>query len=197
VSHYYSENQDVPHSRKEVSFRFLDISINLITDSGIFSKDHLDPGSELLLKQITRQLNRNTFCDVGCGYGVIGITVKKVFPQCDVTMFDINQRAVEIAIENCKLNNVQCEVIKSDGFENISNSFDMIAINPPIRAGKPVVYRLFEEIEKHLYTNGILLVVMRKQHGAQSAKNKLTEIFGNCDMIDRSMGYWILKSTKH
>lgn len=197
MSHYYSENQDVPHSRKEVSFRFLDIHVKLITDSGVFSKDHLDPGSELLLKHISKQFNQQTFCDAGCGYGAIGITVKKIFPQSSVTMFDINQRAVETAIENCRLNNVQCEVIHSDGFERISDSFDMIAINPPIRAGKTVIYRLFEEIEKHTNNEGVLLVVIRKQHGALSAKAKLAEIFGNCEMIDRSMGYWILKSTKH
>jgi 16S rRNA (guanine1207-N2)-methyltransferase len=197
VSHYYSENQDVPHSRKEVSFRFLDICITLITDSGVFSKDHLDPGSELLLQHISQQFNKQTFCDAGCGYGAIGITVKKLFPNSSVTMFDINQRAVETAIENCKSNNVQCEVIHSDGFDKISDSFDMIAINPPIRAGKTVIYRLFEEIEKHTSKEGILLVVIRKQHGAQSAMTKLIEIFGNCEMIDRSMGYWILKSIKH
>jgi 16S rRNA (guanine1207-N2)-methyltransferase len=197
VSHYYSENQDVPHSRKEVSFRFLDICITLITDSGVFSKDHLDPGSELLLQHISQQFNKQTFCDAGCGYGAIGITVKKLFPNSSVTMFDINQRAVETAIENCKSNNVQCEVIHSDGFDKISESFDMIAINPPIRAGKSVIYRMFEEIEKHTNKEGILLVVIRKQHGAQSAMTKLTEIFGNCEMIDRSMGYWILKSIKH
>jgi 16S rRNA (guanine1207-N2)-methyltransferase len=197
VSHYYSENQDVPHSRKEVSFRFLDISVKLITDSGVFSKDHLDPGSELLLRHVSQQFNKQTFCDAGCGYGAIGITVKKLFPDSSVTMFDINQRAVETAIENCKSNNVQCEVIHSDGFDKISDSFDMIAINPPIRAGKTVIYRLFEEIEKHTSKEGILLVVIRKQHGAQSAMTKLIEIFGNCEMIDRSMGYWILKSIKH
>ena len=197
MSHYYSENQDVPHSRKEVSFRFLDIPVTLISDSGVFSKDHLDPGSELLLVHIAQQFNKQAFCDAGCGYGAIGITVKKLFPESSVTMFDINQRAVETAAENCKLNNVQCEVIHSDGFDKISDSFDMIAINPPIRAGKPVIYRLFEEIEKHLYIDGILLVVIRKQHGAQSAKKKLTKIFGNCEMIDRSMGYWILRSRKH
>jgi 16S rRNA (guanine1207-N2)-methyltransferase len=197
VSHYYSENQDVPHSRKEVSFRFLDICITLITDSGVFSKDHLDPGSELLLQHISQQFNKQTFCDAGCGYGAIGITVKKLFPDSSVTMFDINQRAVETAIENCKSNNVQCEVIHSDGFDKISESFDMIAINPPIRAGKIVIYRMFEEIEKHTNKEGILLVVIRKQHGAQSAMTKLIEIFGNCEMIDRSMGYWILKSIKH
>jgi 16S rRNA (guanine1207-N2)-methyltransferase len=157
VSHYYSENQDVPHSRKEVSFRFLDICITLITDSGVFSKDHLDPGSELLLQHISQQFNKQTFCDAGCGYGAIGITVKKLFPDSSVTMFDINQRAVETAIENCKSNNVQCEVIHSDGFDKISESFDMIAINPPIRAGKSVIYRMFEEIEKHTNKEGIFV----------------------------------------
>jgi len=197
VSHYYSENQDVPHSRKEVSFRFLDTLITLTTDSGVFSKDHLDPGSELLLRNIVKQFNQQSFCDAGCGYGAIGITVKKLFPESSVTMFDINLRAVDTAVENCKLNKVQCEVIHSDGFDKINDSFDMIAINPPIRAGKSVVYRLFEEIEKHTSKDGILLVVIRKQHGAQSAQSKLTEIFGNCEMIDRSMGYWILKSIKH
>ncbi len=197
MSHYYSENQDVQHSRKEVTFRLLGVSINLITDSGIFSKDHLDPGSELLLENIVKKPNIETFCDVGCGYGAIGISIKKIFPQCIVTMFDINERAVETAKENCNRNNVQCDVIQSDGYAKINSSFDMIAINPPIRAGKTVIYRLFEESFDHLNPEGTLLIVIRKQHGAQSAQAKLTELFGNCEMVDRSKGYWILQSNKH
>jgi 16S rRNA (guanine1207-N2)-methyltransferase len=197
VSHYYSENQDAPHSRKEVTFRLLGVSVTLITDSGIFSKDHIDPGSELLLNNIVKQSNIETFCDVGCGYGAIGITINKIFPQWSVTMFDINERAVETAKENCNRNNVQCDVVQSDGFAKISHSYDMIAINPPIRAGKSVVYRLFEESCRHLNPMGTLLVVIRKQHGALSAQAKLTELFGNCEMIDRSKGYWILRSNKH
>jgi len=196
VSHYFKNKQNAQHNRKELSFRFLGIELTLMTDSGVFSKNHLDKGAQLLIENAHQHFHGIDFCDAGCGIGIVGIMIKKLFPQAKVVMFDINERAVDLAKENCLYNQVDCTVIQSDGFSQINQSFDFVAINPPIHAGKAVVYRLFEEIHHHLRPQGIILVVIRKQHGATSAQNKIQEIFGNCDLVDRSHGYHLLKAYK-
>ena len=64
-----------------------------------------------------------------------------------VTMLDVNHRALELATRNSKLNNTNnIKVIESDGFENIDNSYDTIITNPPIRAGKSVIYKMYDNI---------------------------------------------------
>ena len=84
----------------------------------------------------------------------------------------------------------------SVGYQNVDKKYDYIITNPPIRAGKAVVYSFFEGAKEYLKDDGVLLIVIRKSHGAPSAMNKLEEIFGNCTMIDRSKGFFILKSVK-
>ena len=77
------------------------------------------------------------------------------------------------------------------------NTFTDILTNPPIRAGKKVIYEIFEEAYDYcLSTGGCLWVVIRKQQGASSAVNKIKEVFGNCDIIEKEKGYWILKAKK-
>ena len=68
--------------------------------------------------------------------------------------------------------------------------------NPPIRAGKAVIYRMFDEAYAHLNGGGSFYAVIRRKQGAESACRKLEEIFQNCDVISRDKGYWVLKSTK-
>lgn len=196
MSHYFTDNQNVPHDRKEFSFRFLGIDVKLLTDSGVFSKDHLDPGSELLIQYLYRQSLTGRFGDVGCGYGPIGIILKKLVPSLEVVMFDVNSRAVQLAKENAKLNEADVSVIVSNGFEAVEGQFDVIALNPPIRAGKEVIYSLFEQAHQRLVDGGKFLIVIRKQHGAQSAATKLREIFGNCERLGRNQGYHVYMSIK-
>jgi 16S rRNA (guanine1207-N2)-methyltransferase len=98
---------------------------------------------------------------------------------------------------NIKLNHAKnaC-VLQSDGFTNVGGTFDVIVSNPPIRTGKKVIYPIFEQSINYLNTNGSIYLVIRKKQGAQSAFDKLESIYGNCEVINKDAGYWILKSTK-
>ena len=78
----------------------------------------------------------------------------------------------------------------------MEGTFDHIVSNPPIRAGKKVIYKMFEDAYMHLNEGGLFTIVIRKQQGAESAVKKLNEIFNNCEVIDRDKGYWILQSSK-
>lgn len=195
MDHYYSQNPSVSHDENKIRFIVKDIELELITDSGVFSKKRVDFGSDLLINStpsITGEI-----LDIGCGYGVIGISLARLNTSAKVTMIDINERAVDLANRNIQLNNANnARALQSDGFTNVVGNFDVIVSNPPIRTGKKVIYPLFEQSINYLNTKGSIYLVIQKKQGAKSAFDKLETIYGNCEVINKDAGYWILKSTK-
>ena len=101
------------------------------SDAGMFSPGHVDEASSLLLHTMPKRTGR--FLDLGCGYGVIGIVMGKVY-GLEVTMADSNGRALRCARQNCEANGVEAQIVQSDCFQNVSQCFDTIALNPPIHA---------------------------------------------------------------
>ena len=140
---------------------------------------------------------KKSLLDVGCGYGPIGITIAKLYPYLNIKMIDINERAISLAKKNVEQNKAQnVTVLKSNIYENIKEeeSFDYILTNPPIRAGKKVIYEIYDGAIKHLNQNGELWVVIQKKQGAPSTIDHLNAIFGNCEIVTKEKGYFILKS---
>lgn len=194
--HYFTDNRNLPSDRKEHSFRFSGHVYSFVTDHGVFSKTGVDQGTEILLDAIKDRELHGSILDLGCGYGVIGIVLAKTYPGCKIDCIDVNARAVELAKENAKRNHVTIQVFESDGYANVPGKYDVVVSNPPIRTGKKIVYGLFEGTYEHLEKDGIFLCVVRKQQGASSAQKKLTEIFGNCNIISKHKGYWVLMSVR-
>ncbi len=197
MSHYFTDNRQLPQNRKEFSFRFSSFNYVFTTDNGVFCKNEVDFGTWVLLKTLENESLGQRILDLGCGYGPVGIVMKRHYPNSEIIMCDVNPRAVELAKINCKKNKTDCDVRISDRFSNVEEKFDAIITNPPIRAGKNVIYAMFEESYEHLNENGTLYVVIRKQQGANSAQEKIASIFGNCDTINKEKGYHVLKATKN
>ncbi len=196
TAHYFTDNRSLEENRKVHAFRFSGHLLEFTTDNGVFSKTGVDYGTQVILRAAAEEVLKGRVLDLGCGYGVIGICVKKLFPSCEVVCADINPRAAELAEINCRLNQTECSVVVSDGFSGIEGSFDTVITNPPIRTGKKVIYGMFEDASERLNPGGLFLAVVRKQQGAESAKRKLEDIFGNCTVVRRDKGYWILRSSK-
>ena len=151
----------------------------------------------VLLEAVVSQPLSGPVLDLGCGYGVISVVLKSLYPECAVTSVDVNPRAVELTQLNCKQNGTDCTVLVSDGFSQLKeSSFDAVITNPPIRAGKKVIYQMFEDAYTHLNLQGKLVLVIQRKQGAESALAKLNELFGNCTVISRDRGYWVLESRK-
>lgn len=202
ANYYYSENPDVVHQERQWNFNLLDNELHFITDNGVFSKRTVDFGSRTLLSALKKAqlLDRSsgTLLDVGCGYGPLGLAIAKRYPQLKVDMTDVNQLALELAKRNAKLNNIDnVKIFASDVYDNVQRTdYDVIISNPPIRAGKRVVHAILEGAVNHLKSKGTLIVVIQKKQGANSAKKKMEEVFGNCQLIARNKGYQILQSYK-
>ena len=133
--------------------------------------------------------------DVGCGYGVIGITLATSQEIKEVTMIDINHRALELAKRNSVKNKVssKIKVLESNGFEQIKEKYDAIITNPPIRAGKSVIYQMYADAKEHLLDGGALYIVINKKHGAPSTIKYLEELFGNAEVLDKKAGFNVIK----
>lgn len=193
---YFENNKDLISEPKEITYYYRGKTINLTSDNGVFSKDSVDFGSSLMLKSIT-EFDKKTILDVGCGYGVIGITLAIFNPEATVTMVDVNLRALELSRSNALKNGVNNVVIKeSFAYQNIDCKFDMIVTNPPIRAGKAVVHEILEGSFEHLNDDGVLYVVIQKKQGAESAVKKLKTLYTVVEKITQDKGYWILKCKK-
>lgn len=196
MTHYFINDPKVKHDRKQIVFRFLGVDYAFESDAGVFSKDHVDPGTARLLFHIVQDVTMKNFLDLGCGYGVVAIIVKTLFPMVSVTASDINQRAVDLTIQNASKHNVDITTIVSDGLTDIEQTFDCIGFNPPIKVGKSKMYDLFAQCHQHLTKHGRLWLVIRKDQGAKSAIRYLATLFASVDVIDKHKGYWILSCEK-
>jgi len=194
--HYFTDNRSLPSDRREHPFEFAGHSFTFVTDEGVFSKRDVDYGTRVLLRNAAEMPLQGDLLDLGCGYGAVGVVLKTLYPALAVTCSDVNPRAVELAQENSRRNQAEVTALVSDRFEQIPQAFDAILTNPPIRAGKEVIYGMFSDALAHLRPGGLFLAVIRRKQGAESAVRRLTELFGSCEIIDRDAGYWILRCTR-
>jgi 16S rRNA (guanine1207-N2)-methyltransferase len=109
-------------------------------------------------------------------------------------MADINRIALDYAVKNAKLNHVAVTPIHSNCFANIAENFDNIVLNPPIHAGKEVMYNMYKGSAAHLNPGGALYIVIHKKHGAESTIKKLAEIFTRVEVLYKKKGCFVVKS---
>lgn len=196
MEHYFSNNPTSKSEERTLTYKLKDKEFKFISDNGVFSKDHVDYATNILLNTLIEEKIEGKLLDIGCGYGVIGITLTKLF-NTETTMIDINERALELSKRNAKLNNIEkINIFESNGYENVKDEYNIIITNPPIHAGKETLYKIYEESKNHLINGGSLYIVINKKHGAPSTIKYLTEIFGNCEILNKKSGFNVIKCTK-
>ena len=198
MSHYFQDDPNLVSNIKEVTFEINGITMKLLTDNGVFSKNNVDAGSYAFLKVLLPLDLGNHILDLGCGYGTIGLTLAKAHEEARITLADVNPRAAAICERNAGLLNLspRVTILQSDIYEKIEGPYDSIVVNPPIRAGKAVTYKMYEGAKQYLIDGGSLYIVIRKAQGAESASKYIESIFGNIELLDRSKGYHFYKAVK-
>ena len=165
------------------------------TPSGVYSYGRIDKATRILLDHMI--VHGESVLDLGCGYGVIGIVIKKEHPRMKVFMSDINKRAVEFAKINAKDNNVDVDIRWGDLYEPWKGMvFDMIVCNPPIVAGKRVWMKIVEEAPKYLKDGGSLQMVAYHNKGGKRIKDHMNSVFGNVEDVWKEGGIRIYRSVK-
>ncbi|XJS10596.1 class I SAM-dependent methyltransferase [Aerococcaceae bacterium WGS1372] len=198
---YFSSNPNSQHNEKQIQTQVNGIDLKLITDSGVFSKNGVDYGSQSLIKTFMEEgqlESGQSILELGSGYGPILIALAKQAPENQYTGVELNERAYQLAIRNATLNKVeQIEWVLNDATEvELANKYDYVLTNPPIRAGKKTVHQFVNQAYDLLKPQGSLWVVIQKKQGAPSMMSHMNEIFGNASRVSQDKGYWILMSVK-
>ena len=202
MNHYFSEKPEIKSEKKTIKYTIQNKKFEFITDNGVFSKSKVDFGTDLMLNEFLKknrglEVEKIKILDIGCGYGVVSVVLKSFYPEISITLSDVNERALELSEENLKKYDINdYHIIKSDAFEKITEKFNVILSNPPIRAGKDIIFKIYSEAYEHLNENGKFYCVIQTKHGAKSTQKKLMEIFGNCDTVTIDGGYRIFLSKK-
>ena len=195
MGHYFINDPNLKSNKKIIKYTFLGKEVSFFTDNGIFSKDRVDFGTNVLLNSLEDLFGYKKVLDVGCGVGVIGISIASKYPNVNVDMVDVNEKAIALTKENIALNKLQnCNTFLSNVYSNVNNTYDLIISNPPIRAGKEVVHGIASGAKDLLNVGGCFYAVVQKKQGADSFKKKLEEVYGNVEIVNKDSGYIIFKS---
>lgn len=195
---YYAANPTAKHDEHIIDYQINNIDLKFTTDAGVFSKMRVDYGSGVLIKQMAEvDFPNSNILDVGAGYGPIGLFAAKFWPEQTVDLVDVNERGLNLAAQNAEVNDItNVNIYKSDVYDEVPSErkFGLIVTNPPIRAGKKVVSSILAGAKDHLVEDGVLLVVIQKKQGEPSARKLLKETFGNCTILIRDKGYYVLQA---
>lgn len=194
MAHYFTNEENLKSEIEKVIAEINGIPFYFYTDNGVFSKGELDFGTELLLKNFKYDgPNNKTLLDIGCGCGPIGIYASHLGFAVD--MSDVNKRAIHLSKMSLKEQGLNANVFESDAYKNITNKYDYIVSNPPIRVGKEKLYEIVMNAKEHLKDGGSLWIVVRKQQGAESMIRDMKNVYKTVEVIAKKKGFFIIKAS--
>ncbi|EOW6720708.1 16S rRNA (guanine(1207)-N(2))-methyltransferase RsmC [Cronobacter dublinensis] len=157
--------------------------LTIKTLPGVFSRDGLDVGSDLLLSTLSPH-TKGKVLDVGCGTGVLAAVLVSHSPKVRLTLCDVSAPAVEASRATLAANGFEGEVIASNVFSEIKGRFDMIISNPPFHDGMETSFEaaqtLIRSAVRHLNIGGELRIVA---NAFLPYPNVLDETFGNHEVL--------------
>jgi 16S rRNA G1207 methylase RsmC len=195
MPHYYDAKQETPLQPKKIMVSTRGARVELWSGAGVFSKDHLDDGTKLLIDAAIIKPGCKVH-DLGCGIGVVAVLVKMAEPSVSVVASDVSERAIELTKKNATLHKLDIDIRLSDGYAQVPEQFDAILFNPPYVAGRETIYRLMQEAHDHLLLGGTLQLVALHNKGGETLGKRVMELFGNCDDSRRFRGYRVYVGKK-
>jgi 16S rRNA (guanine1207-N2)-methyltransferase len=193
MAHYFENDDSLERKYQKLEFFYDGERFVFETCSGVFSKDRVDAFSVIMVNCARNLKVSGRTLDLGCGFGAVGILLKKRFPEITLLQSDINRTAVELTRRNCKLNGTESEVVCSDCYDDVEGNFDWVFLNPPVHAGKAEVYRMFRETAGRLNPNGRLVLVIQKKHGAKSVLRELESIYRNVRELRKESETYVIE----
>ncbi|MFA5333353.1 MAG: methyltransferase [Candidatus Nanoarchaeia archaeon] len=193
MEHYYTRNPTSPLNFYEIKKKLRGNDLKFHTSTGVFCPKKIDCATKLLAEKMIIEKGQE-FLDLGSGYGVIGIVAAKM--GANVSMSEINLRALMLIKKNIKENKVNAEIIDSNGFRSIKKNYDNIVLNPPISAGMKLCQELIKESFNHLNKKGVLQIVARHNKGGSRLQDYMNEIFNNSEVLAKQGGFKVYVSRK-
>jgi 16S rRNA G1207 methylase RsmC len=166
--HYFSETPGSDYKLKEIQVVIDGASVTVQTAGGIFSPDHIDQGTAVLLNHLDEAPPGGNVLDIGCGWGPVALSLAKRSPKALIWAVDVNERSLALTKSNAQrlgLENIRVckpEEVPAD------LTFDGIWSNPPIRVGKDVLHGLMLRWLPRLNVDADAYLVVQKNLGADS-----------------------------
>ncbi len=197
ASHYFSESPEGPMRTKDIRVTLGGREVTVATAGSVFSPDHLDTGTCVLLKHNGLAPNEGNLLDIGCGWGPIALCLALANPTAKVWAIDVNERSLELTRSNAaRLGLTNVVVCRPDDVP-AEIQFDGIWSNPPIRVGKEVLHSIMEAWLPRLKEGAEGYLVVAKQLGADSFAKWLSERFGqdgyDIARVDNDKGFRVIR----
>ena len=196
ADHYFSAEPTSADVRRTVQARIWGREYTFTTATGVFSRDRLDLGTSVLLREVEPPEGGGTFLDLGTGYGPIACALAVEATEAQVWAVDVNTRALELTAENAKAAAVADRVHAAlpDGVPD-ELRFDQIWSNPAIHVGKPELHKMLLHWLAKLAPGGVAWFVVGKNLGADSLQRWLTDQGYPCERTASAKGFRVLKVT--
>ncbi|MEM4714354.1 MAG: class I SAM-dependent methyltransferase [Candidatus Nanoarchaeia archaeon] len=195
--HYYVKKPKVKYREILIKEKIRGGNFIFKSAPGIFSAKKVDSASKLLAEKCELP-EMGQILDLGCGYGVLGISAAKLKPKSKVILTDINKRAVALAKKNLRLNNIKnAEARQGNLYEPVKEEkFDTILLNPPFSAGRDLVLKMINDAPNYLNKKGTLQIVARKTKGGKFLLEEMKKIFSRVEVLAKKGGFWVIKAAK-
>lgn len=198
-NHYFASSPEGPLVTREITVNLNGNKTQVLTAGGIFSPEHIDQGTQVLLSHIEAANPTGTFLDIGCGWGPIALALALQSPKATIYAIDVNERSIELTKMNAdKLGITNIIVCKPEDVPH-DVLFDEIWSNPPIRVGKKVLHEILNLWINKLVKGGTARLVVQKNLGSDSLHKWLVEEFTpgfESTRIDSSKTFRVLKVSK-
>nr|WP_315267321.1 methyltransferase [Microbacterium lemovicicum] len=198
--HYFTATPAGPEKLRRIRVTLAGRPFEVTTAGGIFSPDHVDSGTEVLLSSTPPPPPGGHLLDLGCGWGPIALSLALQSPHATVWAVDVNERALDLVRRNCDelgLTNVNA-VLPADVPDGVA--FRTIRSNPPIRVGKNELHALLERWIPRLDERSDAWLVVQRNLGSDSLQRWLEASFPDGYTVQRAStarGFRVLKVRRH
>jgi 16S rRNA G1207 methylase RsmC len=199
ANHYFSETPEGELVPREISVTLGGVKTTVVTSGGVFSPEHIDQGTQVLLAHIASAKPTGIFLDIGCGWGPIALALAIQSPKATIYAVDVNERCLELTKINalklglnniiaCKPEDVPVDVL-----------FDEIWSNPPIRVGKEMLHEILTHWLQRLNKSSVARLVVQKNLGSDSLQKWLSKELPQdfeTSRMDSAKSFRVLKITR-
>ena len=195
-NHYFASSPEGPLVPREIAVTLNGNKYTVLTAGGIFSPEHIDQGTQVLLTHLEKANPSGNFLDIGCGWGPIALALALRSPKANIYAIDVNERSLELTKLNAdRLGLTNIVVCKPEDVPS-EIEFDEIWSNPPIRVGKVVLHEILTLWINRLTSGGTARLVVQKNLGSDSLHKWLIQEFEpdfESTRIDSSKTFRVLK----
>jgi len=198
-NHYFASSPEGPLVPREITVTLNGNKYSVLTAGGVFSPEHIDQGTQVLLTHLEKANPSGNFLDIGCGWGPIALALALHSPKAVIYAIDVNQRSLELTKLNAERLGISNIIVCKPEEVPHDIQFDEIWSNPPIRVGKVVLHEILTLWINRLTTGGTARLVVQKNLGSDSLHKWLTQEFSpdfESTRIDSSKTFRVLKVTR-